>query len=59
MAEELKLYEQQKKELQKAIHANNFKIDEKYKLQVSSGASLIAKSVQETAKSLGGKKRMH
>ena len=43
-------YEQQKKELQKAIHSNNFKIDEKYKLQVSSGANLIAKSVQEAAK---------
>ena len=27
-------YEKQKKELQKAIHQNNFKIDEKYKLQV-------------------------
>ena len=26
---------------------------------MSSGASLIAKSVQETAKALGGKKRMH
>ena len=50
MKHENQEYEQQKKELQKAIHSNNFKIDEKYKLQVSSGANLIAKSVQEAAK---------
>ena len=32
--EENKEYDKKKKELQSAIHANNFKLDEKYKLQV-------------------------
>ena len=58
VSEEVKLYEQDKKQLQKAIHANNFKIDEKYKLQVQSGATLIAKSVKEAAV-LVGSKRLH
>ena len=35
---------------------NNYKIDEKYKKQVQSGAKLIAKSVKEAAAALKSKK---
>ena len=44
--EENKEYDKKKKELQSAIHANNFKLDEKYKLQVQKGASQIADGVK-------------
>lgn len=49
-------YEKNKKHLQQAIHANNFKIDEKYKQQVQKGAKSIAESIKE-GKMMNSKKR--
>eukprot|EP00347_Sterkiella_histriomuscorum_P000543 403375447 len=40
-------YEKNKKHLQQAIHANNFKVDEKYKQQVQKGAKSIADSIKQ------------
>ena len=45
--EETKEYEKNKKNLQAAIHANNYKLDEKYKLQVQEGANSIVESIKE------------
>ena len=44
--EELKEYEQKKKELKGAIKANNFKLDESYKLLVDKSATEMAASVR-------------
>lgn len=45
--EETKEYEKNKKNLQAAIHANNFKLDEKYKQQVQQGANSMVESIKE------------
>lgn len=45
--EETKEYEKTKKDLQAAIHANNFKLDEKYKYEVQNGANIIVESIRE------------
>lgn len=49
-------YEKNKNNLQKAIHANNFKIDEKYKQQVQNGAKTITESIK-LGKQMNQKKR--
>lgn len=47
MEEENKEYEKKKKDLQAAIHANNFKLDERYKQQVQKGANEIVEGIIE------------
>lgn len=47
MREENEEYDKERKQLQQAIHANNFKLDEKYKQMVQKGATSIVDSVKE------------
>ena len=55
--EENEAYEKNKKQLQSAMHANNFKIDEKYKQMVQKGASSIAESIRQAKEVVSQKKR--
>lgn len=54
--EELKEYDKKKSELQGAIKANNFKLDDAYKQELARRAKTVAESVQEGAKLCGGKR---
>jgi hypothetical protein len=45
--EETERYNTKKKELFAAIHANNFKVDDKYKKEVQSGAKSVVESLKE------------
>ena len=47
MEEELKEYEKNKKTMNEAMRANNYKIDEKYKKQVQDGALTMVESLKE------------
>lgn len=59
MQEELKDYEAKKNELKGAIKANNFKLDDEYKQELTKRANDIVSSVKEGAKhtSMSGGKR--
>jgi hypothetical protein len=56
--EELKEYEKKKSELKGAIKANNFKLDDAYKQELSLRAKTIAESVHEGAKANNGAKEV-
>ena len=47
VAQGVREYEQQRGEIQAAIHANNFKLDEGYKQKVAQGAETIGEGVRE------------
>ena len=55
--EELKEYEKKKNELKGAIKANNFKLDDDYKQELTLRAKTVAESVKEGAQLTAGVKR--